>query len=84
MFMVRIRTLQFRLVAAATVAVLAALTGGCTASPDPPQQFSSMARLAEALEGFANRILDDGAPAVLMQAKVRGEEWSRASGVRSR
>lgn len=42
-----------------------------------------MARLAEALEGFANRMLDDGAPAVLMQAKVRGQEWSRASGVRS-
>ena len=28
-------------------------------------------------------MLDDGAPAVLMQAKVRGEEWSRAFGVRS-
>lgn len=42
-----------------------------------------MARLTEALEGFANRMLDDGAPAVLMQARVRGGEWSRASGVRS-
>jgi D-alanyl-D-alanine carboxypeptidase len=83
MSMVRIRTLQFRLAAAATVAALAALTCGCTAAPDPPQQLSSIARLAEALEGFANRMLDDGAPAVLMHAKVGGEEWSRASGVRS-
>jgi len=83
MSVVRIRTLQFRLAAAATAALLAALTGGCTAAPDPPQQLSSMARLAEALEGFGNRMLDDGAPAVLMQAKVRGGEWSRASGVRS-
>ncbi|QCO99838.1 beta-lactamase family protein [Arthrobacter sp. 24S4-2] len=77
-----IRTLPFRLVAAATAVALAALTGGCTAAPDPPEQLTSLARLSEALEGFGNRMLDDGAPAVLMQAKVRGEEWSRASGVR--
>jgi D-alanyl-D-alanine carboxypeptidase len=78
-----IRTLLFRLVAAATAAGLAAALGGCTAAPDPPEQLPSTARLAEALEEFSNRMLDDGAPAVLMQAKVRGEEWSRASGVRS-
>ncbi|MET4588010.1 serine hydrolase domain-containing protein [Arthrobacter sp. PvP023] len=78
-----IRTLQFRAVAAATAAVLAAALGGCTAAPEPPEQPSSIARLAEALEEFGNAMLDDGAPAVLMQAKVRGEEWARASGVRS-
>lgn len=82
-FVAWIRTLPFRLVAAATAVALAALTGGCTAAPDPPEQLTSLARLSEALEGFGNRMLDDGAPAVLMQAKVRGEEWSRASGVRS-
>lgn len=78
-----IRTLLFRSVAAATAAGLVAALGGCIAAPDPPEPASSTARLAEALEGFSNRMLDDGAPAVLMQAKVRGEEWSRASGVRS-
>ncbi len=78
-----IRTLPFRLVAAATAAGLVAALGGCTAAPDPPEQPASTARLAEALEEFSNRMLDAGAPAVLMQAKVRGEEWSRASGVRS-
>ncbi|MBT2535514.1 beta-lactamase family protein [Arthrobacter sp. ISL-69] len=77
-----IRALPFRL-AAAAAAALAALTGGCTAVPDPPEKPSSMERLGEALEEFGNGMLDDGAPAVLMQAKVRGEEWSRASGVRS-
>lgn len=76
-----IRALPFR--AAATATVLVAALGGCTAEPEPPEQPSSMARLAEALEEFGNGMLDDGAPAVLMQARVRGEEWSRASGVRS-
>jgi D-alanyl-D-alanine carboxypeptidase len=79
----RIRALPFRTAAAATVAVLVAALGGCTAAPEPPEQPSSLARLAAALEEFGNEMLDDGAPAVLMQAKVRGEEWSRASGVRS-
>jgi D-alanyl-D-alanine carboxypeptidase len=36
-----------------------------------------------ALDQFANKMRDAGAPAVLVQAKVRGEEWSRAYGVRS-
>ncbi|WP_258074048.1 serine hydrolase [Arthrobacter sp. Y81] len=81
--MARIRALPFRTAAAATVAVLVAALGGCTAAPEPPEQPSSLARLAAALEEFGNEMLDDGAPAVLIQAKVRGEEWSRASGVRS-
>ncbi|WP_235506135.1 serine hydrolase domain-containing protein [Arthrobacter sp. Leaf337] len=79
----RTRALPFRTAAAATVAVLVAALGGCTAAPEPPEQPSSLARLAAALEEFGNEMLDDGAPAVLMQAKVRGAEWSRASGVRS-
>ncbi|KIS26126.1 D-Ala-D-Ala carboxypeptidase [Arthrobacter sp. SPG23] len=78
-----IRTLQFRAAAAATAAVLAAALGGCTAAPEPPEQPSSIARLAEALEEFGNAMLDDGAPAVVMQAKVRGEERVRAFGVTS-
>lgn len=78
-----VRALPFRTAAAATAVVLVAALSGCTAAPEPPDQPSSMARLAAALEEFGNGMLDDGAPAVLMQAKVRGEEWSRASGVRS-
>ena len=78
-----IRTLQFRAAAAATAAVLAAALGGCTAAPEPPEQPSSIARLEEALEEFGNAMLDDGAPAVVMQAKVRGEERVRAFGVTS-
>lgn len=76
----RIRALPFRTAAAATVTVLVAALGGCTAAPEPP---SSLARLAAELEEFGNEMLDDGAPAVLMQAKVRGGEWARASGARS-
>ncbi|WP_309978528.1 serine hydrolase domain-containing protein [Arthrobacter oryzae] len=78
-----IRTLPFRLAAAAAAAGLAAALGGCTAAPEPREPAASTAHLAEALEQFSNRMLDGGAPAVLMQAKVRGQEWSRASGVRS-
>ena len=79
----RIHALPFRIPAAATVAVLAAALGGCTAAPEPPEQPSSIARLAAALEEFGTEMLDDGAPAVLMRAKVRGQERSRASGVRN-
>ncbi|MEK0156561.1 serine hydrolase domain-containing protein [Arthrobacter oryzae] len=78
-----VRRLPFRTAAAATAAVLVAALGACTAAPEPPEEPSSIARLAEALEEFGNVMLDDGAPAVLIQAKVRGEEWARASGVRS-
>ena len=78
-----IRALRFRLAAAATAVALVAGLGGCTVAPDPPEQPPSLERLAEALEDFGNGMHHDGAPAVLMQAKVRGEEWSRASGVRS-
>lgn len=69
---------------AVTVAVLVAVTG-CTAAPPQPLEthLSATASLTVALDRFANKMRDAGAPAVLVQAKVRGEEWSRAYGVRS-
>ena len=35
------------------------------------------------LEQFGRRLLDDGAPAVLIQVRVGGDEWSAAYGVRN-
>jgi D-alanyl-D-alanine carboxypeptidase len=79
-----IRTVSFRFAGALAAAVLAASAGGCTAAPDPPNQPPpAIERLAAALEQFGNSMLDAGSPALLVQAKVRDDEWSRASGTRS-
>ncbi len=77
-----VRTMSRRLWPAVTVALLAASTG-CTAAPQPAgPPPSAAAGFTASLEAFANRMREAGAPAVLVQAKVRGEEWSRAYGVR--
>lgn len=72
-----------RCVAAVSAAVLAASFGGCTAAPDPPEEPSTSAGAFRDLELFGRTMIDDGAPAVLMHVKNKGEEWSRAIGVRS-
>ncbi len=69
--------------AAVTAAVLAVSTG-CTPVPQPTGPPSpTTLNVTTSLDEFANKMLDAGAPAVLVQAKMRGEEWSRAYGVRS-
>ena len=66
-----------------SAALLAASLGGCTGSPDPPEQPTASATAFAELEHFGRTMIDDGAPAVLMQVRNKGEEWSRAIGVRS-
>jgi D-alanyl-D-alanine carboxypeptidase len=69
--------------AAVTAVVLAASTG-CTPAPQPTGPPSpTTLNVTTSLDEFANKMRDAGAPAVLVQAKMRGEEWSRAYGVRS-
>lgn len=64
-------------------AVLAASTG-CTPAPQPTGPPSpTTLNVTTSLDEFANKMRDAGAPAVLVQAKMRGEEWSKAYGVRS-
>lgn len=69
--------------AAVTAAVLAVSTG-CTPAPQPTGPPSpTTLNVTTSLDEFANKMREAGAPAVLVQAKMRGEEWSRAYGVRS-
>ena len=73
-----------RLTAAIVAVVLAAATGGCTPGHEPPvQPVSPDSGYRAMLEDFSKRLLDDGAPAVLIQIRVGGDEWSAAYGVRN-
>lgn len=76
---------SFRRITAAIVAVvLAAATGGCSPGPQPPvQPVSPDSGYRAMLEQFSKRLLDGGAPAVLIQIRVGGDEWSAAYGVRN-
>lgn len=66
-------------VAAALAAVL--LASGCIGNPDPPDQ-DKPAAFAQ-LEAFSARMLEEGAPAVLIEVKYGGRTWTHAAGVRS-
>ncbi|WP_157372097.1 serine hydrolase domain-containing protein [Arthrobacter sp. Soil736] len=79
----RIASLRIAALAAATV--LAPSLAGCTAAPNPPvQQSPTTSAYVSVLERYSERVRADGAPAVVIQMKSRGEEWSTAAGVRSR
>lgn len=65
--------------AAALAAVL--LASGCIGNPDPPDQ-DKPAAFAQ-LEAFSARMLEEGAPAVLISVTDNGEAWNHAAGVRS-
>ena len=52
-------------------------TAGAAGNPKPDSGYRTV------LEQFSRRLLDDGAPAVLIQVRVGGDEWSAAYGVRS-
>ncbi len=63
-----------RLTAAIATVVLAAATGGCSPAPQPPvQPVSPDSGYRTMLEQFSKRLLDDGAPAVLVQIRVGGD-----------
>lgn len=75
----------FRLSALAAATVLVSSLAGCTAAPGPPSQQSSTAPTSvSALERYSQDVREDGALAVVIQMRLRGEEWSTAAGVRSR
>jgi D-alanyl-D-alanine carboxypeptidase len=80
-----IRASSFRLTAAIVAVVLTAALGGCSPGPQPPAQppSSSDPVYRTMLEEFSKRMLDGGAPAVLIQLRVGADEWSAAYGVRN-
>lgn len=82
--MVWIRASSRRLTAAILAVVLTAALGGCSPGPEPPvQPVPPDSGYRTVLEQFSRRLLDDGAPAVLVQVRVGGDEWSAAYGVRN-
>lgn len=70
-----------RLAAALAAVLLLAPAAGCTGDPEPPDQ-DKPAAFAQ-LEAFSARMLEEGAPAVLIEVKYNGHTWTHASGVRS-
>lgn len=79
-----IRSSSGRLTAAVAVVALIMALSGCSPGPEPPvQQVSPDSGYRSMLEDFSKRLLDDGAPAVLVQIRVGADEWSAAYGVRN-
>ena len=79
-----IRSTSGRLTAALAAVVLIVALGGCSPGPEPPaKQVSPDSGYRSMLEQFSKRLLDGGAPAVLIQIRVGAEEWSAAYGVRN-
>ncbi|KRE68332.1 hypothetical protein ASG92_00110 [Arthrobacter sp. Soil736] len=72
-----------RCVAAAAAAVLAVALGGCTPAPKPPDQQTPPSWIFADLLDFSQTMREEGAPAVLVQAKNNGVEWTQAEGVRT-
>ena len=78
-----IRSSSGRLTAAFAAVVLIVALGGCSGPEPPAQQVSPDSGYRTMLEEFSKRLLDDGAPAVLIQIRVGADEWSAAYGVRN-
>jgi D-alanyl-D-alanine carboxypeptidase len=68
-------------IAAALCAVLLVASAGCIEEPQPPEPDKPAAFTL--LEDFSARMLEEGAPAVLISVRNRGETWTHAAGVRS-
>lgn len=69
---------------AVLAAVVAVLLTGCTAAPPAPVQVTrATVTYRTILEEFSKRMLDLGAPAVLIDARIDGEVFSSTGGVRS-
>ena len=70
-----------RIAAALCMVLLAASTAGCTGEPRPPEPDKPPAFTL--LESFSSRMLEEGAPAVLIAVKDNGASWTHAAGVRN-
>jgi D-alanyl-D-alanine carboxypeptidase len=70
-----------RTIAAVCAWLLLAAASGCTGDPEPPDQDKPAAFAL--LEAFSARMLEEGAPAVLIEVKHNGQAWTHAAGVRS-
>jgi D-alanyl-D-alanine carboxypeptidase len=70
-----------RIAAALCAALLAVAAAGCTGDPRPPDQDKPPA-FAQ-LEAFSARMIEDGAPAVLIAVRNGDSTWTHAAGVRS-
>lgn len=64
-------------------AIAATVVTGCTAAPAPVQTTPAAVTPRSILAEFSKRMLDLGAPAVLIETRIDGEVWSHAGGVRS-
>lgn len=72
-----------RIVLAVCAAVLLAAGAGCSPGSVPaPSASTSMDRLRMDLEQFSKDRLAGGASAVLLEARLDGDTWSSAAGVR--
>lgn len=69
-----------RIAAALSAALVAAALGSCTAEPFPPDPD---AEVYAALEAFSRSMIDEGAPAVLIEVRHGGKRWTHAAGVRN-
>lgn len=79
-----IRASSRRLTAAVTAIVLTAALGGCgPGQARRAQPLPSDSGYRAVLEDFGRRMIDAGAPAVLIQVRIGGDEWSAAYGVRN-
>jgi D-alanyl-D-alanine carboxypeptidase len=68
--------------AALAAALLAsAVVGGCTGGPRPPDEQETAGQYPQ-LEAFSRRMLEEGAPAVLIEVRHAGEVWTHGAGVR--
>lgn len=68
---------------AVLAAIVAVILTGCTQTPAPVQLTRATVTYRNILEEFSKRMLDLGAPAVLIEARIDGEVFSSARGVRS-
>ena len=68
-------------IAAALCTVLLAASAGCTGEPHPPEPDKPAAFTL--LESFSSRMLEEGAPAVLIAVRNQGKSWTHAAGVRN-
>lgn len=70
---------------AALCAALLAVSVGCTGDTEPPDPVPDNNKPAAfaLLEAFSTRMLEEGAPAVLIEVRNGGQAWTHAAGVRS-
>lgn len=71
-----------RTAAVLSLALLATSLGGCTFDSRPPDE-QQTAGQHPGLEAFSRRMLDEGAPAVLIELRHGPDVWTHAAGVRN-